>query len=161
MPVVGKSLDALAKLAKPDGGIYEKTIPHYITAVSVMTLVAGGRAQDKPLIEKGRRYLADHLLDDDDGVPRSDKFYGGMGYGGTSDGGRADIISLEYGLRAMKEAGLPDNDPAWQKALVFLARTQNNSETNDQSWAADDGGFIYYPGFSQIEPGTRSYGSAT
>src|SRR5262245_22870597 len=29
MPLVGKSLDALAKLAKPDGGIYEKMIPHY------------------------------------------------------------------------------------------------------------------------------------
>src|SRR4051794_38181332 len=29
MPTVGKSLDALAKLAKPDGGIYDKIIPHY------------------------------------------------------------------------------------------------------------------------------------
>src|SRR5262245_14200031 len=47
MAVVGKSLDALAKLAKPDGGIYENAIPHYITAVSVMTFVAGGRPQDK------------------------------------------------------------------------------------------------------------------
>jgi squalene-hopene/tetraprenyl-beta-curcumene cyclase len=161
MPVVGKSLDALAKLAKPDGGIYEKTIPHYITAVSVMAFVAGGRPQDRPLIERGRRYLADHLLDEGEGVPQSDKFYGGLGYGGTSDGGRADIISLEYGLRAMKEAGLPANDPAWEKAIKFLQRTQNNSETNDQEWAVDDGGFIYYPGFSQIPGGTRSYGSAT
>jgi len=161
MPVVGKSLDALAKLAKPDGGIYEKMIPHYITAVSVMTFVAGGRPQDKPLIEKGREYLAAHLLDEGEGVPPSDKFYGGMGYGGTSDGGRADIISLEYGLRAMKEAGLPANNPAWDKAIKFLQRTQNNSESNDQSWATTDGGFIYYPGYSQIEGGTQSYGSAT
>jgi squalene-hopene/tetraprenyl-beta-curcumene cyclase len=60
----------------------------------------------------------------------------------------------------MKEAGMPDNDPAWQKAIKFLQRTQNNSETNDQSWAANDGGFIYYPGYSQTE-GTESYGSAT
>ncbi|MEQ1731339.1 MAG: prenyltransferase/squalene oxidase repeat-containing protein, partial [Vicinamibacterales bacterium] len=135
--------------------------PHYITAVSTMAFVAGGRAQDKPLIEKARRYLADHLLDEGEGVAPSDKFYGGMGYGGTSDGGRADIISLEYGLRAMKEAGLPDNDPAWQKAMKFLERTQNNSETNDQQWAKNDGGFIYYPGFSQVAGGTESYGSAT
>jgi squalene-hopene/tetraprenyl-beta-curcumene cyclase len=161
MPVVGKSLDALAKLAKPDGGIYEKIIPHYITAVSVMAFVAGGRQQDRPLIERGRRYLADHLLDEGEGVPQSDKFYGGMGYGGTSDGGRADLISLEYGLRAMKEGGLPANDPAWEKAIKFLQRTQNSSETNDQDWAENDGGFIYYPGFSQIPGGTRSYGSAT
>lgn len=160
MPVVGKALDSLAKLAKPDGGIYENMIPHYITAVSVMAFTAGGRPQDKPLIEKARRYLADHLLDEGEGVPRSDKFYGGLGYGGTSDGGRADITSLEFGLHAMKEAGFPADDAAWQKALVFLQRTQNNSETNDQAWATNDGGFIYYPGFSQSE-GTRSYGSAT
>jgi squalene-hopene/tetraprenyl-beta-curcumene cyclase len=160
LAVTTKALDMLAGLAKPDGGIYQKDIPHYITAVSVMALVAGGRPQDKPLIEKGRRYLAEHILDEGEGVSPSDKFYGGMGYGGTSDGGRADLISLEYGLRAMKEAELPANDPAWEKAIKFLQRTQNNSETNDQGWATNDGGFIYYPGYSQAGE-TRSYGSAT
>ena len=162
MAAAGKALDALAKLAKPDGGIYQKDIPHYITAVSMMALIAGGRAQDKPLIVKGRQYLADHLLDEGEGVPPSDKFYGGLGYGGTSDGGRADIISLEYGLRAMKEAELPADNAAWEKAIKFLQRTQNNSETNDQKWAKNDGGFIYYPGYSQVdEQGATSYGAAT
>ena len=162
LAIVGKTLDALAKLAKPDGGVYEKDIPHYITAVSVMAFVDGGRPQDKPLVEKGRRYLVEHLLDEGEGVPPGDKFYGGMGYGGTSDGGRADIISLEYGLRAMKEADLPANDAAWDKAIKFLQRTQGNSETNDQEWAKtrNDGGFIYYPGYSQAE-GLASYGAAT
>ena len=94
------------------------------------------------------------------GVQPSDKFYGGLGYGGTSDGGRADIISLEYGLRAMKEAELPANNAAWEKAIKFLQRTQNNSEANDQSWAKNDGGFIYYPGYSQAGE-TTSYGAAT
>ena len=154
------SLDSLAKLAKPDGGVYEKDIPHYITAVSLMALVAGGRPQDRPIIEKGRAYLVEHLLDENEGVSPSDKFYGGMGYGGTSDGGRADIISLEYGLRAMKDAELPAGSVAWEKAIKFLQRTQNNSEANDQSWAKNDGGFIYYPGYSQAGA-TLSYGSAT
>jgi squalene-hopene/tetraprenyl-beta-curcumene cyclase len=160
LAVVGKTLDGLAKMAKPDGGIYDKAIPHYITAVSMMAMVAGGRPQDKPLIEKGRQYLAEHILDEGEGVPPSDKFYGGLGYGGTSDGGRADIISLEYGLRAMKEADLPANNAAWEKAIKFLQRTQNNSETNDQKWASNDGGLIYYPGYSQAGE-TRSYGAAT
>jgi hypothetical protein len=31
-----RALDAIVKLAKPDGGIYDKIVPHYITAVSVM-----------------------------------------------------------------------------------------------------------------------------
>ena len=155
-----KTLDYLRSLAKPDGGIYVKDIPHYITATSLMALSAAGQPQDKTTIEKARKYLADHLLDEGEGVKPNDKFYGGMGYGGTSDGGRADIISLEYGLRAMKEAGVAVNDDAWKKALVFLQRSQNNSETNDQKWAANDGGFVYYPGYSQAGE-TRSYGSAT
>ena len=73
---------------------------------------------------------------------------------------RADIISLEYTLRAIKEAELPANDAAWEKAIKFLQRTQNNSETNDQGWAANDGGFVYYPGFTyHSDGGTKSYGS--
>ena len=161
LATVGKTLDYLKSLAKPDGGIYEKMIPHYITAVSMQALVAGGRDADKATIEKARQYLVDHLLDEGEGIQKSDKFYGGMGYGGTSDGGIGDIISLEYSLRAMKEAGLSADDAAWQKAITFLQRTQNNKETNDQSYAGDDGGFIYYPGYSQVEGTTRSYGSGT
>jgi squalene-hopene/tetraprenyl-beta-curcumene cyclase len=161
LATVGKTLDYLKALAKPDGGIYEKMIPHYITAVSIQALTAGGRPGDKATIEKARQYLADHLLDEGEGIQKSDKFYGGMGYGGTSDGGMADIISLEYSLRAMKEAELPANDAAWQKAITFLQRTQNNKETNDQAYTADDGGFVYYPGYSQVEGTTQSYGSAT
>ena len=157
---VSKTLDYLRSLEKPDGGIYVKDIPHYITATSLMALSSAGQPQDRAAIEKARKYLAEHLLDEGEGVKPSDKFYGGMGYGGTSDGGRADIISLEYGLRAMKEAGVAVNDDAWKKAVMFLQRSQNNSETNDQKWAANDGGFIYYPGYSQAGE-TRSYGSAT
>jgi squalene-hopene/tetraprenyl-beta-curcumene cyclase len=159
---VGNALDSIAKLAKPDGGIYEKDIPHYITAVSVMALVAGGRPQDKPLIEKGRAYLTAQLWDEGEGVRVTDNEYGGIGYGGSSPDRRADIISLEYALRAMKEAQLPADDAAWQKAIVFLQRTQNNGEVNRQAWAANDGGFVYYPGFSYSSEGsTASYGSAT
>jgi squalene-hopene/tetraprenyl-beta-curcumene cyclase len=159
---VGKALDSIAAMAKPDGGIYENAIPHYITAVAIMALSAGGRPQDKPLIEKGRAYLADHLWDEGEGIPVTDKFYGGIGYGGSNPERRADIISLEYALRAMKEADLPANDAAWQKAIVFLQRTQNNSEVNRQEWAKNDGGFVYYPGFSYSSEGaTASYGSTT
>jgi squalene-hopene/tetraprenyl-beta-curcumene cyclase len=164
LETVGRTLDALAKLAKPDGGIYEKTIPHYITAVSTMALVAGGRPQDRPIIERARAYLAENLLDEGEGVNKNEFWYGGMGYGATTraDGRRADIISLEYALRAMKEAELPENDAAWQKAITFLQRTQNNSETNDQKWAANDGGFVYYPGFTyHVDGGTQSYGSVS
>ena len=160
LQAVGKTLDYLRGLAKPDGGIYIKDIPHYITAVSVMTFVTAGQPQDKPLIDRGRQYLASHLIDEGEGVDPKDKFYGGLGWGGLSDGGKADIISMEYGLRAMKEAGLAANSDAWEKAIKFLQRTQNIGELNDQGWATNDGGFVYYPGFSTAG-GTQSYGSAT
>ena len=161
---VTTALDGLAALAKPDGGIYEAQIPHYITAVSATAFAAAGRPQDKPLIEKARRYIVENMLDEGEVVEKSDFWYGGMGYGKTTraDGRRADIISLEYALQALKDTELPANDAAWQKALTFLQRTQNNSETNDQKWAANDGGFVYYPGFSyHVDGGTKSYGSVT
>jgi squalene-hopene/tetraprenyl-beta-curcumene cyclase len=163
LPTVARTLDYLRSLAKPDGGIYEKIIPHYITAVSAMALVAGGRPADKATIDRARQYLVENMLDDGEGVPPSDKWYGGMGYGGaTRPDRRADIISLEYALQAMRDTQLPENNAAWNKAIAFLQRTQNNSEANDQPWAANDGGFVYYPGFSyHVDGGTRSYGSAT
>ena len=157
----GKALDYLRGLAKADGGIYDKVVPHYVTAVSVMALVAGGRSADKPVIDKGRQYIAEHLLDEGEGLKPRDKFYGAIGYGAANGEVTGDIISLEFALRAMKEAGTAANDPAWNKAIQFLQRTQNNSETNDQSWSTDDGGFIYYPGNSQVPGTTRSYGSGT
>jgi squalene-hopene/tetraprenyl-beta-curcumene cyclase len=164
LQTVGKTLDYLVKLAKPDGGIYDAAIPTYITAVSTTALIAGGRPQDKPIIEKARGYLVEAFLDEGDGVAKNDFWYGGVGYGGTPrrDGRRADIISLGYALSAMKEAELPETSEAWKKALTFLQRTQNNSETNDQKWAANDGGFVYYPGFTYHEDGgTKSYGSVS
>ena len=161
LATTAKTLDQLRSLAKPDGGIYERIIPHYITAVSVMALAAGGRPADRPVIDKARQYLADHLLDEGEGLKPGDKFYGAMGYGGTNGELTGDIISLEFALRAMKEAGAAANDPAWNKAIQFLQRTQNNSETNDQSWSSNDGGFIYYPGTSEIRGTTMSYGAGT
>jgi squalene-hopene/tetraprenyl-beta-curcumene cyclase len=154
-----KTLAYLRGLAKPDGGIYEKDIPHYVTAVAAMALAAAGQPQDKPLLENARKYLADKILDQDDGLSPDNKFYGGIGYGGGQQPLQADIISLEFGLRAMKEAGTAPNDPAWDKAIKFLQRTQN-FEGNDKEWAGNDGGFMYYPGNSQAGE-NRSYGSGT
>ncbi len=160
---VTKTLDAFVNLAKPDGGMYEQAIPHYITAVAVSALAAAGRPADQKLIKAAALYLEQNMLDEGEGIAKTDFWYGGMGYGGaTRPDRKADIISLEYALRAMHDAETPANDAAWQKALTFLQRTQNNSETNDQKWAANDGGFVYYPGFSYNPDGpTRSYGSVS
>jgi squalene-hopene/tetraprenyl-beta-curcumene cyclase len=163
MQTVTRALDYLRGLAKPDGGIYEKDLPHYMTAVGAMALIEAGRPADKPLIDKARQYLVDNMVDESEGVNPNDIFYGAMGYGSAPrPDRRGDMISTEYALRALKASALPGDNAAWDKALAFLQRTQNHSETNDQAWAGNDGGFVYYPGFTyHKDGGTRSYGSVT
>jgi len=124
-------------------------------------LAAGGRQADKPAMDKARQFLAEHLLDEGEGLKPGDKFYGSIGYGGANGALTGDIISLTFALEAMRDAGAGANDPAFAKAINFLQRTQNSSETNSESWAKNDGGFIYYPGNSEVKDTTDSYGSGT
>ncbi len=69
---------------------------------------------------------------------------------------------------------MKSDDPVCQKALKFVSRLQNLSESNPAPWAGNDGGFIYNPGRngeghssagSYTTPdgkrGLRSYGSMT
>ena len=158
-PHVAGALAHLTSLAKPNGGIYERDTPHYITAVALAALVAAEDAQYEETIEKARAYLVEQVVDEGEGYSASDKFYGGLGYGSDL---RPDLSNLEHGLRALQAAALPADNPIWEKALTFLQRTQNLADTNDQGWAANDGGFVYYPGFTYAEGGgTQSYGSMT
>jgi squalene-hopene/tetraprenyl-beta-curcumene cyclase len=159
VPRVRTTLDYLAGLSKPDGGIYVRDVPHYVTAVSIVALANSGSSKYESVIGKARDYLAEQVVDEGEGYNVEDKFYGGIGYGSDL---RPDMSNLEMGMRALKEAALPDDHEIWDKAIRFIERTQNFSETNDQEWAADDGGFVYYPGFTYAESGgTASYGSMT
>jgi squalene-hopene/tetraprenyl-beta-curcumene cyclase len=63
-------------------------------------------------------------------------------------------------MEALRVTQLDPNDPVWKKAMIFINRSQNRSESNDQSWAANDGGFTYMPGYSP-HGGTGSYGGMT
>lgn len=156
---VSRALTYLRGLQKADGGIYVRDLPHYLTAVSSMALVAANRPEFAPAIDKARAFLLETLIDEGEGYTRRDKFYGGVGYGSDL---RPDLANLEYALRALKEAGVPSDHAAWDKALVFLQRTQNLTEVNDQKTAGNDGGFVYYPGFTYATAGgTTSYGSMT
>jgi len=58
----------------------------------------------------------------------------------------AGPIDTEDGRTVDVNIGLKPGDPAYENALKFITRDQNNSETNkDAKWAGDDGGFIYSP----------------
>ena len=79
-------------------------------------------------------------------VACSSPWFGGWGYGGRSRGtGRPDLSNAQMALDALTDAGLKPDDPAFQAAMKFVSRLQNSSETNDQAWAGNDGGFVYGP----------------
>lgn len=75
-------------------------------------------------------------------VSKDHPFYGGIGYG---SGGRPDNSNLTFFVQAMHDAGLSCDDPAYQRALVFLTRTQMDDRVNDMPYAkgSRQGGFIY------------------
>jgi squalene-hopene/tetraprenyl-beta-curcumene cyclase len=156
-PFIRKPLEYIAGRAKADGAIYDQGLEVYNTSVCLMALKKSGNSRYQEIIEKAGKYLVHVQSDDGEGYSPKDKFYGGIGYGGDE---RPDLSNLQWALEALKAADLPANAPTWEKAIQFVRRTQNRSESNDQTWAGNDGGFIYYPGESKAG-GTRSYGSMT
>src|SRR5579883_2135218 len=156
-PYVDKALKYIATLAKSDGSIYSKDMPAVNTAIAIMAFKESGKPEYASLIKKGQDYLVKAQFDEGEGIKPSDKNYGGIGY---DDESRADLSNLHHVLEALKETSLPKDNPLWDKAIKFIERTQNRKGSNDQSWAGDDGGFIYMPGMS-FSGGTKSYGSMT
>src|SRR5439155_23962679 len=97
----------------------------------------------KKIIRDASAFLKKLQGDEDEGTNPGDDFYGGAGYDSKS---RPDPSNTQMFLDALKEAGVPQDDPALKKALVFVSRCQNlKSEDNDQPWAGkiNDGSFIY------------------
>jgi squalene-hopene/tetraprenyl-beta-curcumene cyclase len=119
-------------------------LKNYVTAVNVMAFAAADRdGKYKKVVDEASHFLTGLQWDDAEGKPRSNNFYGGAGYDSKS---RPDLSNTQFFLDALKAAGLPKDDPAYQRALVFVSRCQNlKGEFNDQPWAGkiNDGSFIY------------------
>jgi squalene-hopene/tetraprenyl-beta-curcumene cyclase len=190
-PAVRRGYENLLSFQVEDGGIYRDLLANYNTAIALSTLTAANDPSLKPNIDrataflKGLQWTPDtrpQFVDEkeantDKQVVQGidDPYYGGFGYGGRSRGaGRPDLSNLHIALEALHDAGVDPADPVFQRALVFLSRTQNFSETNDQPWAGNDGGFIYGPSADRRgesfagefvddagERRLRSYGSMT
>jgi squalene-hopene/tetraprenyl-beta-curcumene cyclase len=147
-PFLTKAFDKLLSYQKEDGSISDDNLATYNTAIALSALGESKQEKYKHAMEKALGYLRSiQWTDKVEGVPanmkvpESDPNYGGFGYG--SKGKRADLSNVQIALDALHDAGLKPDDPAYQMALKFVTRAQNNSETNDQKWASDDGGFIY------------------
>ena len=159
---VTRGYDALLAQQVTDGGIYDNLLANYNTAISVSALAvvndeAGDGRYDDAMnraVDYLRRLQWQPGLDPEYAeeeteqrvADENDPFVGGWGYGGRSRGaGRPDLSNAQMAIEALKDAGVPADDPAMQRALAFVSRLQNNSETNGNAWASDDGGFIYGP----------------
>jgi squalene-hopene/tetraprenyl-beta-curcumene cyclase len=183
-PTVRKGLEFVLSCVQPDGGIYLEELPAYNTSICLVALVEADDPDYTDTIRRARQFLVDIQTDEGEGVGPDSAFYGGIGYGGS---GRPDLSNLQWSLEALKrsehyapksevssqptdESDAPTGSFStegesgrgifWDKAILFLQRCQNLKEYNDQSWAGDDGGFVYYPGSSKAGE-TTSYGSMT
>ncbi len=154
-PFIERPIAFLLANVRDDGSISDSIQNrNYNTAVAITALKATGNPAYDEVIANGQKFLADLQLGESDGYPPEHRYYGGIGYGGDE---RPDLSNQYHALEAMTVTDYDRDDPLWQKALVFVSRSQNNSETNDQEWAANDGGFTYMPGFSPHGE-TGSYG---
>jgi hypothetical protein len=114
--------------------------PNYATALSVLAIYKakrpGFREQAAPLVACLRR----QQFGDDRGYHRDAPVYGGWGMGGdlhtAPHTGHVDLSMTRYVLQALAAAGVPADDPVFQRAQVFLGRCQNVD-------AAGDGGFFF------------------
>jgi len=141
-----------------DGSISESIQNrNYNTATAIFALKATGNPTYATVIAGAQKFLTGLQIDEGEGYARDHKYYGGIGYGGDE---RPDLSNQYLALEALSKTALDPKDPVWEKALVFVNRTQNRSESNDQAWAGNDGGFTYMPGYSPYG-GTASYGGMT
>lgn len=177
-----RALDYVAAQTRPGPGFQPDLgggLANYVASMVLMGLAAQQDAALAREVESVREWLVRNQWDQAEGIgPRAD-WFGGAGYGNH---GRPDLSNTQLMLDALHDAGVSTDDPAVQRALVFVQRTQNVA-SNDADWAqrgAKDGGFVYTPANGgesfasdaagegrqgeKMPPGTRalrSYGSMT
>lgn len=162
-PAVSKGVKFVLSYAKPDGGIYDAILPSYNTAICLSALSRVDTPEAKKVIKAGQEFLRNSQWGtatpmgvggaNGKDAPASvvgpeHAFYGGVGYGGS---GRPDISNLQFVLQAFQDTGVPNDDPAVKRAIVFLQRVQmmekgaDGKVINDQEYAkgSRQGGFIY------------------
>ena len=174
----------LLSLQKADGGIYEEANANYTTSLAVQALSLHGKERHREAVDGAVAFLRRMQFFEEGGegrvVPESDLRYGGMGYG--SDPTQPDLSNTQFALESLRAAGVPETDPAYRRALVFLRRTQNRKENETEGEPREkageggrvlvrssDGGASYRPFDSKAgelarpdgKREVRSYGSMT
>ena len=152
---VAEGLSYILSFRQDDGGIYDRILASYNTSIclSAIALARGEMPEAEVGVEPAVAFLRElqwgssaslpaAMQDEAKPVAREHPFFGGVGYGKH---GRPDNSNLTFWLQGLEDAGVPGDDPAVQRALVFLERTQMNASTNTMPYAegSRQGGFIY------------------
>jgi squalene-hopene/tetraprenyl-beta-curcumene cyclase len=141
-----------------DGSISESNQnENYNTAVAMVALELLNNPAHATVLENAKKFLLGLQIDEAEGYDPEHRYYGGIGYGGDE---RPDLSNQYMAMEALRAVATESDDPVWERALVFINRAQNRSESNDQEWAGNDGGFTYMPGYSP-HGDTGSYGGMT
>jgi len=156
-PAVAKGLQYILKFRQPDGGIYDKALSNYNTALCLSALAQTHSADAAAAIGPAQNFLrsvqwSEESIDHPETgrVTKDNPFYGGIGYGHS---GRPDLSNLSLALQGLHDSGVASSDAAFQRARVFLQRLQMNDTINDMDYAKGmtGGGFIYATGPSGSE----------
>lgn len=147
-PTVAKALAYILQHVREDGGIHGGILENYNTAICLSALA---RVNDHPdaaqAIAAAQEYLkslqwkAGMTTPDGEVITEDHPFVGGAGYGGH---GRPDGSNTQIMLQGLYDSGVDCNDPAFQRAIVFISRMQGieSNEMNGDA-IAQDGGMIY------------------
>ncbi|MEK7466428.1 MAG: hypothetical protein AAB074_03345 [Planctomycetota bacterium] len=179
---ISKGCAYLVRNQGSDGEIHNAgkvpLMTNYKTAIAVVALATADKEKYKEAIQKGSAWLVAFQCQEagSQKADPADPNYGGAGYDERGGKPRGDMSNTSYMMEALNAADLPRDSEAWKRAVKFLERCQNRSESNDGPGfdkagvvVGDDGGFFYRPGDGKAErmklPNgkecIRSYGSMT
>lgn len=186
-PKVAKALEYLESHIKENGGIHAKDsiYRNYETCTAILCFVEANKdGRYDETIKNAEKFLrslqwgAGLETGSDEEIDPDHPSYGGFGYGKHR---RPDLNNTSFTIETLRSCGSEEDDPAIQRALEFVSRTQNLKSIHNNTTFADkieDGGFYYTPaagGKSQANSaeeeekriagdssiGLRSYGSMT
>lgn len=149
-PIARRAVDFIrVRMRGPEGKLEPDPsangVGNYVASAVVSALAACDQPEDALLIQESVEWLRTTQWDEGESVPREKDWYGGSGYGSR---GRPDLSNTQMMLDALHDARVSPDDPAVQRAMLFVTRTQNLTSTNPAEWAqkgSNDGGFVYTP----------------
>ncbi len=125
-----KAVKYLEKNVLEDGAIANKGMGYYTykTAICLRVFALLDKEKYAKVIKNGQNFLCKVQYDEDDKMNEEDEYFGGWGYGQKF--GRASVPPAEWAIEGLRESGLSPDDPVFRKALIYMSKCQNLTETN-------------------------------